>query len=494
MPAVTVGWVRRLAKHLLLFVAYSTAGGLVMLVTVYISILAGRPDLQRWQTIQLPGEFTSRKAAQIHTLDGYLQLEDALFTSVDHQIYTQIDAQRTPRYFRFAPGSLADPRRFHPNWNRTQWRQNPNARGAVLLLHGLSDSPYSMRTLARICYQQGFSVLALRLPGHGTAPSALLTADMADWIAAVRLGMQHLQRTHPGQPLYLVGYSMGGALAVDYAASAVLDPELPPVEGIVLISPAIGVSPLAALAPVQASMALLPGLAKLAWTDIQPEYDPYKYNSFTVNAGEQIYRLTGRVSSDLEAASSMPGGRRMPRILAFQSLADATVSAPAVLNTLFMQLPPEGHELVVFDINRNANATALLGKPIAEIRQRLLNDPSVPVNITLVTNANPDTDDVVAVRRAANSRVARTQPLPLRWPPRVYSLSHVALPFPPDDPIYGTSVPPGSQAIFLGRLDLQGERGLLAVPADNLLRLRHNPFFPYLEQRVTEFLQPPPGQ
>ena len=66
--------------------------------------------------------------------------------------------------------------------------------------------------------------------------------------AAVRLGIRHLAAEVDGQPLYIVGYSNGAALAVEYALSTLEDPELPRVAGLGLVSPAIGVSPVAALA------------------------------------------------------------------------------------------------------------------------------------------------------------------------------------------------------------------------------------------------------
>jgi hypothetical protein len=178
----------------------------------------------------------------------------------------------------------------------------------------------------------------------------------------------------------------------------------------------------------------------------------------------------------------------MPPILAFESVADATVSASAVLRALFMRLAPEGHELVGFDINRHADVTALLAKPVTDVRETLLEGPALPVNLTVVTNANDETDDVVAVWRTANSTETRMEDLALSWPAGVYSLSHVALPFPPDDPIYGASAPATRDGIFLGNVDLHGERGFLAISGDSLMRLRHNPFFPYLEQRVAAFL------
>jgi hypothetical protein len=75
-----------------------------------------------------------------------------------------------------------------------------------------------------------------------------------------------------------------------------------------------------------------------------------------------------------------------------------------------------------------------------------------------------------------------------RWPRDVYSLSHVAIPFPPDDPYYGdgrqtasTGIPP------LGSLRPRGERNMLSVPLEQLMRLRHNPFFDDMAKRIAEF-------
>jgi hypothetical protein len=70
----------------------------------------------------------------------------------------------------------------------------------------------------------------------------------------------------------------------------------------------------------------------------------------------------------------------------------------------------------------------------------------------------------------------------------VISLSHVALPFPPDDPLYGQRPPENDDLLFLGEMAIQGERGLLKIPTDWLLRLRYNPFYDYLERRVLEWV------
>lgn len=75
-----------------------------------------------------------------------------------------------------------------------------------------------MRRLAEIYRGLGYYALVLRMPGHGTVPGALTEASWRDWAAAVRLGARHVRtRAGKGAPFHVVGYSNGGALAVDYA-------------------------------------------------------------------------------------------------------------------------------------------------------------------------------------------------------------------------------------------------------------------------------------
>ena len=125
-----------------------------------------------------------------------------------------------------------------------------------------------------------------------------------------------------------------------------------------LISPAIGLSPAAALAKWGRRLSGLPGLGRLAWLDVAPEFDPYKYNSFTTNAAEQVHSLTSSVTSRIAARGNT--AHPLPPILVLKSTVDATVSNDAVVDRLMLQLAPERHEMVLFDINRFATIASLL--------------------------------------------------------------------------------------------------------------------------------------
>jgi hypothetical protein len=254
-----------------------------------------------------------------------------------------------------------------------------------------------------------------------------------------------------------------------------------------MLSPAIGVSPAAAFAVWQARLGHLLGLEKLAWNDIRPEYDPYKYGSFAVNAGDVVYQLTSEIQRRLGELGEQGRLEAFPPILAFSSVVDATVSTPALVRGLFARLPPAGHELVLFDINQRANVEQLMAwdpKAVVEALQR-----KVPrsYRLSVVTNADAGSRAVIMRSLGVGEHAAEDIALELSWPQDVYSLSHVAVPFPPGDPVYGIESEVRGAGIHLGNLALRGERGALEVSATDMLRLRSNPFYPFVEQRVLAF-------
>jgi hypothetical protein len=57
------------------------------------------------------------------------------------------------------------------------------------------------------------------------------------------------------------------------------------------------------------------GIAELAWTSVEPEYDPFKYNSLAVNAGVQAYRITEMVQEQLTRLSDENRLGEVPPVL-----------------------------------------------------------------------------------------------------------------------------------------------------------------------------------
>ena len=476
---------RKLARHLLWFAVYGTAGVVLTLLVVFVLHLEGRPDLEPWHTAGLDLEFTAE--TKLADFREYLALEDRLFAQLDEQIYRRTGPAADEPANRYRRGSAADPQRWSPNWNRSFELASAAGR-PVLLLHGLSDSPYSMRALAQSLHAAGAHVLALRIPGHGTAPSGLLTVRWQDMAAAVRLAVEHLSARHAGQAVDIVGYSNGAALAVQYALAALEDPELAPVGRLVLLSPEIGVTSAAALAVWQARLGLLLGLEKLAWNEILPEYDPFKYGSFAVNAADLSYRITADIQRRIGELAADGRLDAMPPVLAFSPAMDATVNALALVQNLFDRLPPGDHELVIYHINHAEGIEPLLRWSPEPMVQALQHGAGQSYALSVVTNARPGSAEVVERRWRPGAAGPVEVQLEETWPRDVYSLSHVALPFPPGDPLYGGRPEAPSPGIQLGNLALRGERGVLWVSPAAMLRLRWNPFWYYQERRVLEFL------
>lgn len=460
---------------------------------VLVGAGCGPSPLQPWHTARLSEEFTAEKTDEIRTFDDYRALEDRLFAELDREVYAHVGSGPAHQLERYSAGSAADPRARQPDWNRS-FELVPEAPvGGALLLHGMSDSPYSLRSLAESLQRAGHRVVGLRMPGHGTAPSGLRHVRVPDMSEATRLAMEHLAKELGARPIHMVGYSTGAALALEYALDAREGRVAPAPASLVLVSPAVRVHGAAALARFKDALSVLPGLEHMAYTQILPEFDPFRYNSFATNAGDVVHRLTRSVGERL-ARSTPQSGSAMPPILVFKSTVDSTVTTEAVVDDLLARLAPGGHELVLFDLNRFAAASKLLIADPGPLTRQLLEDDGLPFAVTFVTNEGPESTAVVAFRKAPfAAEVSDPVRLGLSWPPGVISLSHVALPFSPDDPLYGRRPPENEDVLFLGEMALRGERGVLNVPTDWLLRMRYNPFYELLERRVLDWLAPSSG-
>jgi len=461
---------------------FSLAVGLI----VYINILERRPDLSIWHHVDLDEEFIEE--SDVTSFNQYLALEDRLFKQLDELVYAEVPRGNSNVINRFRRGSLSDPGRWPVNWNRSFVLANEQPTAGVLLLHGLSDSPYSMRALGERLHKSGAWVLGLRIPGHGTAPSGLVETSWQDMAAAVRLAARQVKDAVAEKPFYVIGYSNGGALAIEYTLATLEDDSLPGPNGVVLLSPEIGVSKIAAFAVWQARLGHLLGLEKLAWNSVIPEYEPFKYGSFSINAGDLAHRITNHIQQRLTALQNTGKLETMPPILAFQSSADATVKPQALINNLLARLPSSTHQLVLYDINRNVDIEDMLVSDPMTVFSPLLNRADPGFDLTVVTNEREGSNRVVAIRNKPDQEGPMTSTHISEWPAGIFSLSHVALPFPPDDPVYGGPSAGESPGIQLGNLDMRGERGVLRITGTGLLRLRWNPFFDHLQSRTLEFM------
>jgi carboxylesterase len=90
---------------------------------------------------------------------------------------------------------------------------HPGSRTGCLLVHGFTSTPNEMRWLGKkLADTWGFTVLGIRLAGHGTCMADLERTTWKDWLASVEDGY-HFLRPNVDQ-LFVIGSSMGGALSL----------------------------------------------------------------------------------------------------------------------------------------------------------------------------------------------------------------------------------------------------------------------------------------
>jgi alpha-beta hydrolase superfamily lysophospholipase len=324
----------------------------VTIVLVFAMQARRLPDLRPWHRIEL-SELSADDPPE--TFAEYRALEEQLFADIRASIIDNPAAADTLVVGRYTPGTTVAQLAFDTPFNRSVELMPPGEPvGAAVLVHGLTDSPYSMRPLGEILQSQGYYVILMRMPGHGTVPAGLDRVRWQDWYAAIELTAKHASAAvGADKPLVLGGFSTGAALSALYAVRSLDDPNLPRPDRLYLMSAAIGISPFAFMTNIVSKLSFLPVFEKSRWLDVLPEYDPYKYNSFPVNAGNQIYKLTRALNAEVLDAADRGRLGDMPRVVIFQSIVDSTVTSAEVVRGLLQLLPEGGHELVVFDVNRS---------------------------------------------------------------------------------------------------------------------------------------------
>jgi alpha-beta hydrolase superfamily lysophospholipase len=460
----------------------------VLLLTIYFVRaydMRNMPPLGPEYRIEFENEFDASQEAQTDW-QAYLEIERKLALELEEKMVA--DPRAGSLVDRYVTGSLTFPGNYANNWNLSYARAVPESRGVAVLLHGLSDSPYSMRSTADTLVAAGFSVVVPRMPGHGFAVAGLLQARWEDWTAVVRIAVRHAMQLPGGdRQLLLVGYSNGGLMAVDYALQCEELDDLPCPDGLVLLSPAIAVTPLAAAANLHAAISWMPYFEKAKWQTILPEVDPFKFTSFPMQAGWEIYKISGRLQKQLGQAEKVA---RLPPILTFQSVVDNTVTASAIVTNLYDKMPANGSELVVYDVNRNNIILHLLKNLPGSIADYFESLAPLKFRVTILGNRNKLGNEVDLLTLAAGRQKTIVEATDYKWPPGIYSLSHIALPFRSDDPVYGNGSGQSDEyrGVVFGALAPRGEQGVLRLSPAYFLRARYNPFFRFQENYLLEWL------
>lgn len=458
-------------------------GSLLTGIGVFLLYVESLPSLSTWHTTILQNEFTTESS--VKDFNSYMALEDRLFKELDSEIFDKVLSPEKNRINRYTKNSFSDPKRWDKAWNKTFELPVDNPKMGVLLLHGMSDSPYSLHAQAEYLHKHGVWVVAMRMPGHGTIPSGLINLKWQDMAAVVKIGMDRLSQKIGEKPIHIMGYSTGAALALNYTLSALKDTNLTLPSSLIFYSPAIGVSKAAPLAIWQSHLGHFLRLPKLEWNVINPEYDPFKYGSFAVNAADQVYRISKEVQKQFDSYNTYKKNKKtFPPVLSFASIVDRTITVSDIVNNLYVRLPEGNHTLVLFDINHGfMNENLIKRQTISEMEKVRETASNIPYTFDLISDINSTDDHLMLIR---NGEII--EELPYRWPQGLYSLSHLAIPISLNDPLYGNKDAPKSPGIYLGHLSLYGETSVLEISAATLLRQRWNPFHDYTKQRVLEFM------
>lgn len=173
-------------------------------------------------------------------------------------------------------------------------KQKPST--AILLIHGLFESPFVYRELANVLYTHGFFIRAMCLPGHGTQPEDLLKVSAEDWYQAVESEYQNLRAQF--NKVVLIGHSTGAALALKLALRH-------SIQGLILLAPAIQIkTPLAKLLHSQTLADYVEQF--FPWVERVEEKDMARYHSIPLNAVRQVFHLSQELKQDRQHPFSYP--------------------------------------------------------------------------------------------------------------------------------------------------------------------------------------------
>lgn len=187
-------------------------------------------------------------------------------------------------------------------------------RVGVLLSHGFTGSPASIRPWGEYLGERGYGVEVPRLPGHGTTWQDLNTRTWRDFYAEVSAAFERLRAAH--DVVFVGGLSMGGALAMRLAADRGAD-----IAGLVVVNPALATRRLdVKLLPVLKH--LVPSFPGIADDIAKPGASEYGYTRTPLKAIHSFMKAWPGLIDDLPAIT-------MPMLL-FRSPQDHVVDDSSV--------------------------------------------------------------------------------------------------------------------------------------------------------------------
>ncbi len=168
----------------------------------------------------------------------------------------------------------------------------PGNSTGCLLIHGFTGAPTQMRPLGDILADKGYSVLGIRLSGHGTKMADIQRSHWQDWSGSVLDGWHLLQSST--DKIILMGLSMGGVLALYHASFL-------PVQGVISLSTPYQIGPDPKLVILPFLTGIIPYLpkGKSDWHDRDAAKDHISYEKFPTRAIVQLTLLLQEMRNSL---------------------------------------------------------------------------------------------------------------------------------------------------------------------------------------------------
>lgn len=199
----------------------------------------------------------------------------------------------------------------------------------VLVLHGFTGNPVSLRPLAEAMARAGYAVELPRLPGHGTSWQDLQARTWPEWADEAGAALDRLRgRT---RAVVVAGLSMGGTLALHLAQARPAD-----IAGLAVINPLLHSSDLRLLA-LPVLKLLMPSTPGIGNDIAKPGGDEKPYDRIPLRALHSFRQLQARVQDRLPAITA-------PTII-FSSRTDHVVE-PENSTTVYERIRSTDRELV----------------------------------------------------------------------------------------------------------------------------------------------------
>jgi alpha-beta hydrolase superfamily lysophospholipase len=115
------------------------------------------------------------------------------------------------------------------------WKPSANPKAVVIALHGFNDYSRAFESTGKHLSKRGIAVYAYDQRGFGAAPHTGIWAGEENLVNDLAYFVKAVSKRHPSAPVYILGESMGGAVAI----TALADPAFPKVKGVILVAPAV---------------------------------------------------------------------------------------------------------------------------------------------------------------------------------------------------------------------------------------------------------------